>query len=82
MRSLIGLAVTSTLLGCGHRHTSNDMLVIPPGKTTKQDAIAVRLDHRDAYSVVVIFPYAIGPAGDVAIEAPYALKGDKKIFSR
>ncbi len=59
-----------------------DMLVVPPGKAAKQDAIAVRLDHRDGYSVVVVFPYAIGPAGDVEIEAPYAVKGEEKIFSR
>ena len=59
-----------------------DMLVIPPGKDIKQDAIAVRLDHRDGYSVVVVFPYTIGPAGHVVIEAPYAVKGEQKIFSR
>jgi hypothetical protein len=58
-----------------------DMLVIPPGKTAKQDAIAVLLDHRDGYSVVVVYPYVIGPAGEVAIESPYAVKGAGKIFS-
>jgi len=55
-------------------------LVIPSGKDVKQDAIAVRLDHRDGYSVIVVFPYTIGPAGNVALEAPYAAKGEQKIF--
>ena len=59
-----------------------DMLVIPPGKDVKQDAIAVRLDHRNGYSVIVVFPYTIGQAGNVATEAPYAVKGEQKIFSR
>ena len=59
-----------------------DMLVTPPGKDVKQDAVAVRLDHRDRYSVIVVFPYTIGPTGDVTLEAPYAAKGEHKIFSR
>jgi hypothetical protein len=59
-----------------------DMLVIPPGKDVKQDAIAARLDHRDGYSVVVLFPYTIGPSGNVAIEPPFAIKGEHNIFSR
>jgi hypothetical protein len=59
-----------------------DMLVVPPRKSVKQDAIAVRLDHRDGYSVVVVFPYVIGPAGDVTIESPYAVKGEQRIFPR
>ena len=59
-----------------------DMLVVPPGRDAKQDAIAVRLDHRDGYSAVVVFPYTIGAAGDVTIEAPYAVKGEQQIFAR
>jgi hypothetical protein len=59
-----------------------DMLVVPPQRTAKEDAIVVRLDHRDGYSVVAVFPYVIGPAGDVATGAPYAVKGDRKIFPR
>jgi hypothetical protein len=58
----------------------SDMLVVPPREAVKRDAIAVRLDHRDGYSVVVVFPYTIGPGGDVAIEAPYVAKGDRRIF--
>ncbi len=33
-----------------------DMMVVPPGAIVKTDAIAVALDHRDNYSVIVIFP--------------------------
>jgi len=59
-----------------------DMLVVPPGRDSKQDAIAVRLDHREGYSVVVVFPYVIGAAGEVRIEAPYVVKGEQRIFAR
>lgn len=59
-----------------------DMRVVPPGRDTKQDAIAVRLDHRDGYSVVVVFPYSIGSGGDVTIESPFAVKGEQRIFAR
>jgi hypothetical protein len=59
-----------------------DMLVVPPGKAAKQDAIAVRLDHRDGYSVVVVFPYVIGPTGSAMLDAPYAVAGEQRIFAR
>ena len=59
-----------------------DMRVVPPNRDTKQDAIAVQLDHRDGYSVVVMFPYSIGAGGEVAIEAPFAAKGEQRIFAR
>jgi hypothetical protein len=59
-----------------------DMRVVPPGKDVKQDAIAARLDHRDGYSAVVFFPYSIGATGEVTIEAPFAVKGEQRIFAR
>ena len=70
-----------------------DMRVVPPGRETKQDAIAVRLDHRDGYSVaiteatenacvVVVFPYTIGAGSEVTLEAPFAVKGEQRIFPR
>jgi hypothetical protein len=58
-----------------------DIRVVPPGKDAKQDAIAVRLDHRDGYSVVVVFPYSIGSEGEVTIEAPFAVNGEQRIFA-
>src|SRR5262245_47784474 len=42
-----------------------DVLMIPPGRTRKQDAVEVRLDHRDNYSVRVLFPYTISDAGEL-----------------
>src|ERR1700730_12802808 len=36
-----------------------DVRVVPPGKANKSDAIAVALDHRDNYSVIVMFPYSL-----------------------
>lgn len=59
-----------------------DMLVVPPGKNAKQDAIAVRLDHRDRYSIVVMFPYAVAATGHVTLEAPFAMAGEERIFPR
>jgi len=59
-----------------------DMRVVPPGRDVKQDAIAVRLDHRDGYSVVVVFPYSIDAGGEVTIGAPFAVKGEQRIFAR
>jgi hypothetical protein len=57
-----------------------DVLMVPPGKTKKQDAVEVRLDHRDAYSVRVLFPYAISDAGEVKVEGPITATGDGLIF--
>ena len=36
-----------------------DVLVTPPGASDKSDAIAVALDHRDNYSVIVFYPYEL-----------------------
>jgi hypothetical protein len=57
-----------------------DVLVIPPGKSVKQDAIAVRLDHRDSYSVQVLFPYSFSSSGELLVEDPFAVKGEGRIF--
>jgi hypothetical protein len=40
------------------------------------------LDHRDDYSVIVVFPYTLEPTGKVAIEPPFAVKGEDRIFPR
>jgi hypothetical protein len=58
-----------------------DILTIPPGKREKQDAIAVAMDHRDDYSVIVIFSYSFNSDGKLEIEAPFMTKGENKIFS-
>jgi hypothetical protein len=58
-----------------------DARVAPPGKPDKQDAVAVQLDHRDAYSVLVLFPYTLSRAGGVVFDAPFALPGSHSIFT-
>jgi len=56
-----------------------DLLVVPPGASVKTDAIAVALDHRENYSVIVIFPYALDH-GNLTIGAPFAQKGKSAVF--
>jgi hypothetical protein len=72
-----------------------DVRVAPPGNDIEDpspspspehrggglfDAIAVALDHRDDYSVVVYFPYSFDAGCELAIEAPFAGAGEGKIF--
>jgi len=57
-----------------------DIRTIPPGKDKKQDAIQIRLDHRDGYSVRVIFPYTLSVSGSLQLEEPFAAPGEKAIF--
>ena len=57
-----------------------DVLMIPPGRSKKQDAVEVRLDHRDDYSVRVLFPYSFSDAGELTVEPPVTVAGSKQIF--
>ncbi len=57
-----------------------DIRTIPPNKTEKQDAIAFEIDHRDDYSIVVVFPYSFIGDGELQIEAPFAVAGEGNIF--
>ena len=57
-----------------------DVKTVPPGRQEKQNAVEVRLDHRDNYSVRVVFPYSYSLSGEVAFEPPFAVPGDKMIF--
>jgi hypothetical protein len=59
-----------------------DIKTVPPGRKEKQDAVEIRLDHRDGYSVRVIFPYAFSAGGELKLESPFAVPGDKGIFGR
>lgn len=65
-----------------YRATSivSDARVIPPGKSETTAAIAFRLDHRDGFSVVVYYPYALGDPGSLAIEAPFSIVGERTMF--
>lgn len=56
-----------------------DVRTVPPGQSQKTDAIAVELDHRDNYSMVVYFPYVITNA-QVQLGSPFATKGVGRIF--
>jgi hypothetical protein len=56
-----------------------DVLTVPPGASEKTDAIAVRLDHRDDYSVVVMIPYR-RTGGQVATGPVFAVKADGPLF--
>ena len=51
-----------------------------PGSSSPQQAVAVHLDHRDDYSIVVTFPYHFAEGGELVIEEPYAAEGAHKIF--
>jgi hypothetical protein len=57
-----------------------DVRVNVPSKEEKSDAIAVSLNHRDHYSIVVIFPYIITD-GKLDIGATFAQQGEADIFS-
>lgn len=59
-----------------------DMLVVPPGSDVQAHAIAIRLDHRGGYSVIVFYPYYLGESGSLAIGAPFSAWGEQKIFPR
>lgn len=56
-----------------------DVRVVPPDGGPKTDAIAVELDHRDDYSVIVYFPYHLDH-GQVNLGSPFAEKGASQVF--
>ncbi len=45
-----------------------------------KDAVEVRLDHREQYSIVVTFPYRFTDSGELVIEEPFAGEGAHGIF--
>ena len=50
------------------------------GESGAQAVVAVRLDHRDGYSVVVSFPYRFSTTGELVIDEPFADEGEHRIF--
>ena len=72
-------ARAKTLRACA---TVYDIRTVPPGRTEKQDAIAVAIDHVSGYSAVVIFPYSFGPDNKLQVEAAFAVEGTQEIFGR
>lgn len=56
-----------------------DVRVVLPSSGEKSDAIAVSLDHRDNFSVVVFFPYQLNN-GKVVFGEVFAEKGKSDVF--
>ena len=56
-----------------------DVRVKLPSTEEKSDAIAVSLNHRDNYSVIVLFPYKLD-AGTLILGTAFAQKGEADIF--
>jgi len=56
-----------------------DVRVTSPSTKQKTDAIAIALNHRDSYSVVVFFPYQLA-SGHLEFGETFAQKGDADIF--
>jgi hypothetical protein len=50
-----------------------------PSMEEKSDAIAVALDHRDDYSIIVFLPYEID-AGKLSVGTAFVQEGAAKIF--
>jgi hypothetical protein len=58
-----------------------DIRVKVPSSDETSDAIAVSLNHRDIYSIIVVFPYKID--GDKLVLGPaFAQKGEEDIFNQ
>ena len=57
-------------------------LFTDPKTKKKFDSVSVNLDHKDNYSVTVIYPYSIDQKNHVQFFAPTAMQGEKKIFKR
>jgi hypothetical protein len=58
-----------------------DVRIVPPECITKQDAIAVELDHRLGYSSVVFYPYTLSDDFRLALEPPFARRGENETFA-
>jgi hypothetical protein len=58
-----------------------DVKTTIPSTGARSDAIAVSLDHRSGYSVVVMFPYE-NVAGRVIVGIPFAQKGSGAVFGK
>ena len=59
-----------------------DVRIKPPGATKKSDAVQVCLDHREDYSLEVLFPYSIVDDGEIIYRKPFSQRGSSHIFSR
>jgi hypothetical protein len=57
-----------------------DVRVTVPGSNSKTDAVAVELEHKDDYAVLVYFPYQIKNKVVVFGEA-FANRGTRQVFA-
>jgi hypothetical protein len=71
-------AKSGAIIACA---TVYDVRTVPPGATAKTDAVAVELDHRDSYSVVVLIPYTLS-RGSVQFAEAIAERGKFEIFGQ
>ena len=58
-----------------------DVRVTLPGSNEKSDAIAVALDHKENYSVIVLFPYQLVNS-EVLFGEIFAQEGANEIFNQ
>ncbi len=56
-----------------------DVRVILPSTGEKSDAIAVSLNHKDDYSIIVLLPYKLN-GRELVVGVPFAQKGESDIF--
>lgn len=56
-----------------------NVLTVPPGETTKVDAIEMFFDHKDNYSVSMFFPYTL-EGKNVTLGQPFGSKGTHYAF--
>ncbi|MFK8032140.1 MAG: hypothetical protein AB8G18_18060 [Gammaproteobacteria bacterium] len=57
----------------------SNVTVVPPGKSEPTQAIAVILDHREGFSMTLVFPYTMAD-GAVELGDLFAMSSERKIF--
>ena len=57
-----------------------DILIAPPEQSQKVDAIAFEIDHREEYSAVLFYPYALSGDEVVFVQAAFGGRGQNAIF--
>lgn len=57
-----------------------DVLIKPPGKSSKMDAIQIDIEHRDGYAVRIFRPYVLHDF-EPSFEAVFACRKDSIMFS-
>jgi hypothetical protein len=58
-----------------------DVRIVPPKCITKQDAIAIELDHKLGYSAIVYYPYVLSDDLELALEPPFKHRSENATFS-